>query len=328
MASVAFLNQPSIQWVFATTTGNYFCIGVDLFLMLSGALSLGRDWDIRTFLGKRIPRIVGPFLFWGFVLSIVMVCASFVIPNMNVLNHLDLMSYLNYLGNCYMARNMGFTPYWFFWMILGTYLIMPIFNKWLLHCDMKEVEYFLVIWIISSIFLYTLVDVTFPIKLSYFTSPIGMVVLGYYLRHTDRRILNNPYFAIFLMAMSFIACYAVSTALSTPDAIYRPERYDIFHIMTVTGVFMLFKNFSKLAPGVHLSDGSLFKKSAFSIAKYSYGIYLIHRVVLLFVHYFMRAQPGYIVLDIELILMTLILSWAIMAILNRVPYVNQVIGAK
>ena len=30
--------------------------------MLSGALSLGRQWNIKSFLSKRLPRIVYPFL--------------------------------------------------------------------------------------------------------------------------------------------------------------------------------------------------------------------------------------------------------------------------
>ena len=43
---------PSIKWLFTQFLGIPFRIGVDLFLMLSGALSLGRVWDIKTFLGK------------------------------------------------------------------------------------------------------------------------------------------------------------------------------------------------------------------------------------------------------------------------------------
>ena len=54
---------PSLRWIFSQIAGNCFRIGVPLFLMLAGALSLGRVWTIRDFLGKRIPRIVGPFVF-------------------------------------------------------------------------------------------------------------------------------------------------------------------------------------------------------------------------------------------------------------------------
>lgn len=41
--------------------------------MLSGALLLGRVWDIKSFLGKRIPRIVLPFVFWGLILTFLLI---------------------------------------------------------------------------------------------------------------------------------------------------------------------------------------------------------------------------------------------------------------
>ena len=55
-----------------------FRFGVPLFLMLAGALSLGRDWDIKTFLGKRLPRIIEPFIFWGLILSALVISCSYL----------------------------------------------------------------------------------------------------------------------------------------------------------------------------------------------------------------------------------------------------------
>ena len=129
-----FATGPSLRWLFSQFTGNNLRIGVDLFLMLSGALSLGRVWDIKTFLGKRIPRIVAPFLFWGFTLSLLLVVLSFYYPDalhsikLYTINTFDIPSFLDYLYKSYLAKNVGFRPYWFFWMILGIYLIMPIFK--------------------------------------------------------------------------------------------------------------------------------------------------------------------------------------------------------
>lgn len=54
----------SLSWVMGDIMGNCFTIGVPLFLMLTGALSLGWVWDIKSFLTKRVPRIVEPFIFW------------------------------------------------------------------------------------------------------------------------------------------------------------------------------------------------------------------------------------------------------------------------
>ena len=59
--------QTSFNWLMTLFFRNVPRIGVDLFLILSGALSLGRVWDIKSFLGKRIPSIISPSYFGVFV---------------------------------------------------------------------------------------------------------------------------------------------------------------------------------------------------------------------------------------------------------------------
>lgn len=323
-------NILSLNWIITDIMGNCFRFGVDIFLMLSGALSLGRVWDIKSFLGKRLPRIALPFIFWGFVLSLFLVIFSYFSPQLNVVDSFDLGSFLNYLYNSYMANNNGFGPYWFFWMILGTYLIMPILNKWLLLADLKEAEYFIVIWLITCLFENTLM-IHFPVKLTYFTGPIGMVILGYYLRHTERKLLNNPYVALLIFAIGFVSLFILSYMMSSVEGIYSFDRYSILFAIEVCGLFLLFKNFNKL--NIHIgfleNPNGIFRKSIFSIAKYSYGIYLIHSAVLLIVKLKLKQYDlAYMQFIVLLFLGVLFVSWAVMAILNRIPYLNQVIGAK
>ena len=134
----------TFDWFFTQVLGNPLRIGVDLFLILSGALSLGRDWDIKSFLGKRLPRIALPFLFWNIVLITLYIYFSYR-GNVHYLNSFDIESIFNYILNAFVGKTIGFGPNWFFWMILGTYFFMPIINKWLYHADIREAEYFLAI---------------------------------------------------------------------------------------------------------------------------------------------------------------------------------------
>ena len=320
----------SWNWFITDIMGTCFKCGVDLFLMLSGALSLGRVWDIKTFLGKRLPRIISPFLFWGFVLSVMMVIISIHFPNfINVLSTYDLSGFLNYLYNSYMAKNNGFTSFWFFWMILGTYLIMPVFNKWLYNADLKEVEYFLCIWLITCLFDATLM-IPFPVTLTYFSGPIGMVVLGYYLRHTKRKVFNNPYIALVIMMIGVVSILIYSHIASSPSDFYEFFRYSIFMVVEVTGIFLFFKNFSKFNIHINFFDNpnGIFRKAIFSLAKYSYGIYLVHRVFLILIGLVFINHVPYKALILIIFFGTLGISWILLALLNRVPYVNKIIGAK
>ena len=329
---------PSLNWFIVDIIGPCSRYGVDLFLMLSGALSLGRQWDIKSFLSKRIPRIVMPFVFWCVILSLVLLLIIYLYPNFLPLTEqfnlkiaffksFYILDIFDFIGNAMFAQSRWFTPNWFFWMILGTYLIMPIFNKWLYSADLKEAEYFLAIWLITCVFDFTLFE-TFPIKISYFSGPIGMVVLGYYLRHTKRKIFNDLKWSIIILLIGLISTISVSYLWSSNSTVFAFHRYSIFMAIMSVGIFTLFKNIDKLNLKVFNSPDSIFRKITFSIAKYSYGIYLIHMVFLNLIFMFVLPYVHFKVLVVTVLLGALIIPWFILAILNRVPYVNQVIGAK
>lgn len=323
----------NIHWLF----GDFFfagaIIGVDLFLMLSGALSLGREWSIRSFLGKRIPRIVEPFVFWVIILGSALLLIQFYNPGMiNVVSAFTFGQISDFFIKACTGKVFGFGPYWFFWMILGTYLIMPIFNKWLLHADLKEAEYFLVIWMVTCLFTSTLYK-PLPIKLIYFTGPIGMVVLGYYLRHTKRKIFDNLWLPVLLILIGLFCLIFGSFLNSNAETLFHFDRYSIFNVIEVAGIFLLFRNLSGFTfNNDSLSKvGGVFRKGIFSIAKYSYGFYLIHQAIMnVFVRYLKVTHSfnGYGTLFVEIFVVTLVISWVVMAVLNRIPYVNRVIGAK
>lgn len=226
-----------------------------------------------------------------------------------------------------MVINLGFTPYWFFWMIFGVYLIMPIFNKWIRNSDIREVEYFLVIWLVTCLFDFTLF-IDFPINLTYFSGPIGLVVLGYYLKNTERKLLNNPYFGIILCIASYGLMVALTYAFSptNDETIFEFYRYSIIVVAEIIGIFIFAKNFGKL--NINISSNNIFGKLISSLAFYSYGIYLTHRVFLIFVYTYIAYRLSCFEMIFCYFFATLIISWVVLAILNRVPYLNKVIGVK
>ncbi len=321
----------SLNWLIGAFIDNFFRIGVDLFLMLSGALLLGRVWDIKSFLGKRIPRIVLPFVFWGLILTFLLILIEFLCPSfIHLINSFSIETILTFLFDTFSAKSV-FTPYWYFWMILGVYLIMPVFNKWLLHSDLKEVEYFLVFWLITCLFDFTL-NMEFPIKLTYFTSPIGLVVLGYYLRYTKRKIFTNLYVPIILIISAAMLQLIFSYFLSTNNTIYNFEGYSILMAFEIIGIFLLFRNVEekKVLTSIPIQLKNLFKKFCISIAKYSYGIYLIHNVILFLLIAMLKYLNLYYRFKLDtliLIVLGILISWLIMVVLDKVKFINKFIGA-
>ena len=307
--------------------------GVDIFLMLSGALSLGRDWEIKPFLKKRLPRITAPFLLWGFILSAIVFVLALRYPDLIIIKQsFGSSSYWAFLLNSYLAKSVvcgqyWFGQYWFFWTILGTYLIMPILNRWLFHSDLKEAEYFLFFWLITCTFDYTL-GFSFPVNLTYFTGPIGMVVLGYYLRHTKRKVFNNIKVSILLIVVGLFLSIFSSYLLSTPNKLFFTlDRYSLFMAIQVTGIFTLFKNISQLNLNILGEDGFI-KKIISSIAQCSYGIYLTHRVVLCLLFLLLAEVLPYKQLLVVVAVVGFTVPWFVLIVLNKVPYLNEVIGVK
>lgn len=297
-------------------------MGVDLFLLLSGALLLGRDWDIKGFLAKRVPRIVKPFIFWSIVCSIVLITVSYLIPGVDFVTQFGIYDVLKVFWDTLMCKAPGSAVYWFFWMMLGVYLIMPVFNKWVKNADLDELEYFLVIWIVSTIFDYTLMREC-PIKLSYFTSPIGLVVLGYYLRYTERKIFNSSLIALLLILFSNAVMFIYSYHVRDTKILFEFHRYSIPVIVESIGVFCLFKTSSFLN-----SPSDNVRNIVSSIAVCSYGMYLIHSQIIMAVRKILHVKLNFYMEFAVLFIAGFILSWIIIYILSKIPFLDEYVGVK
>lgn len=105
-------------------------------------------------------------------------------------------------------------------------------------------------------------------------------------------------------------------------------RYSICLAIEVIGIFLLFKNIDKKKLDVFVSENSILRKISFSIAKYSYGIYLVHQFFLNLLMLFLIQFVNYKAIIILLPIGTLILSWGLLAALNRLPFMGNVIGSK
>ena len=160
-----------------------------------------------------------------------------------------------------------------------------------------------------------------------------MVILGYYLRYTKRKIFDNKWLPILLIVISLACIIYTSFIHSNPHKLYNCDRYSIYNVAKVAGIFLLFRNFSGFTfNNDSLSKvGGILKKPIVSIAVYSYGFYLLHQPILNIVVAVMQKNHlfvGYGSLFLKLFLITLFICWIIMAVLDKIPYVNQLIGSK
>ena len=312
----------SLNGFFEIFMNNFTRIGVDLFFMLSGALLLARQWTISDFLKKRILRITKPFLFWSLIFTILLVVASYFISSIHFITHFGIHDILKLFWDTLMCNAPGSAVYWFFWMMLGVYITMPIFNKWVSNASLGEVEYFLILWIVETLFEYTLM-MDCPVKLTYFTSPFGLVLLGYYLRHTKRKIFNNSYIALLLIIMPAILMFVYSLFIANPVDLFEFHRYSILPIIECVGVFCLFKTSSRLN-----NPSNVTSKVISSIAMCSYGMYLIHSQMIMFVRKILHISFNFPINYFILFFVGFVLSWFVIYALSKIPILDDYVGVK
>ena len=122
------LTTPS-QIIAEMTFKDIGMIGVPIFLMISGALLLNREYpSLEKFLKKRFARIVYPFIFWIIL----------------ILGQLYLHGYYpKFIWNVFIGEP---SITWYFWILIGIYLFIPVLNSFIKDYEIKGAEYFLAIW--------------------------------------------------------------------------------------------------------------------------------------------------------------------------------------
>lgn len=77
-----------------------------------------------------------------------------------------------------MFKAPGAVVYWFFWMMIYVYMLMPFINRGIVNSKFN-IEYLLIVWFVFITIAYPLNN-QYLYLISDFISPIALVVLGYY----------------------------------------------------------------------------------------------------------------------------------------------------
>lgn len=165
-------NSLDIYW----WTANIYCSllrwATPFFIMLSGSVFLlpSRTEPTQQFLYKRISRVLLPFVFWGAVYLAYQYRGSFGSDEWPRLS--EVLKKIFYEDVYYHL--------WFIPMIIGLYLLTPVFRIFIRNARRSDIEYFLML-AFSITALQHLVPGLFIVKYIGWLGYIGFYVLGYYL---------------------------------------------------------------------------------------------------------------------------------------------------
>ena len=174
--NVDFMSPQGVElWWTADVYGSIARTAVPLFIMLTGALLLQpekADESLRVFFKKRWNRIGVPIFFW----AIVFYAWDFFVKKQTFTPTIIVQD----------ALAGPYVHFWYVYLLVGLYLLTPVFRVVVAHADWKIIKYFLWVWFIGTgiVSLLTLSSdispqaVWFKDNVFILTGAIGYFVLG------------------------------------------------------------------------------------------------------------------------------------------------------
>lgn len=288
--------------------------GVPVFVMISGALFLGRDISVSDLYKKYIPRLAVSFVIWSTIYTIASGKRSWD-------DRIDMIVHGHY-------------HLWFIPMIIGLYICVPILK--LIVTNKRITKYYLILAFVTasiipgmmsiikdlvggridyaaSLFNDVLDSMDINIALGY----VGYFLLGYYLNKND--LNRNKRVLIYLLgvagfAFTVIISLIVSLKTQIPCLNYY-KNYNVNIVFESVSVFTFFK-YSRLKP----------RDIVYKFSGYSFGAYLIHALIIeqLRLRLGLNTMSFNPVISVPAIsLIVYILSFMISAVLNQIPYVKK-----
>jgi surface polysaccharide O-acyltransferase-like enzyme len=297
------------------------CIG--LFFMVSGALLLPVTMDIKSFMKKRLSKVVWPTLFWT-AFYIIVGCFT---KNISIN---DLLISIVSIPFC--AQGIGIL--WFMYTLIGLYLLAPIISPWLEKASKKTIETYLLIWLISMCYPYIRIFLNIPNSenniIYYFSGYAGYYLLGYYM-HTyffnrDTKRHKSSLFKVICVAFIFSVILPgyimISKYKINPMLVY-------FSYLSISTAVMCLAWFFICHEFVGETIKYLFLDKLLSdVSSMTFGIYLCHAFIMWHILWewpFLRVLP----LSLEIpfcAVMTFLLSYIVVKCISKLPFSKYIIG--
>jgi len=264
------LDRQSTVWLIANSYDALFRFGVPIFVMLSGAMFLDPDYpmDLKRLYRHNVLRLIILYVVWS--------CAYGLYDS----RLFDFQT----VGIKEVLREILYGRYhlWFLPMIAGIYLLLPVLKSWIMHAEKKNIQYFLVLFLVLQIGRETLNSLTVKEELHYMfnlgkiemaCSYIGYFVWGYYLAHIGigEKVRKALYY---LFVPSVILNVLLGNVLTKRVEDFGGIIYDSFGLFTFVMVTVLFLVAKE--QGSKLTFGKKSSSLIREISADTLGVYVMH----------------------------------------------------
>ncbi len=342
----AFVSSSSMESFMAGSIwGTFYRPAVPLFVMISGVLLLPTPMRLGEFYSRRLKRILMPFAFWCIVSPVLFYLFAISVDPMNAAFSSDYHTLTAMINNMWMwifSFNAATIPYWYIYMMVGLYLVIPVISAWVKDATQKELQIVLGIWFFSTFVQY--IEIILPslgymgnyghngiyglcswniyTTFQYFGGFMGYLLLGHYLRKYPLQWSTQKLITISLViyAIGYYITFEGFHYIKTnfPDnfnMLEIPWSYTSFNVAIMTlPVFVLIQRFCTKP-----------RKIVALISDYSYGIFLTHFIIVHISYEFVARYiviPYFIQLFVVFVI-SFILTALLVGVLRKVPFIKK-----
>lgn len=335
-------------FVTGALTGSLVRACVPLFAMMTGVLLFPVKGTLTGFYKKRLGRIIPPLVFWSIVTPLLFytyfshINPGTANPAIDTSNH-TLSASLTKMYTWIFNFNTDTTPLWYLYMLIGLYLVIPIFGTWVGQASKKELKVFLGLWLASLFLPY--VQMIAPFlgytgnygsmavfgesfwnkfgTLYYVSGFMGYLILAHYLvRYPLQWSLKKT---ISLCAPLFLIGYFITAFgfLKIQEAFPGNYEYlEIFWYFCGINVFLMTVAVFLVVQKLPVKTSPLLSK----IAGWMFGVFLIHfLIVQIFYDVFDTALLPYFLRILFTSLATFVVSILLVWALDQIPFIRKFI---
>ncbi|MBE5867401.1 MAG: hypothetical protein E7293_00355 [Lachnospiraceae bacterium] len=312
----------SFQWMVSNSYNAVFRFCVPVFIMISGALFLGRagEIDIKRLYQNNILHLVAAYWIWSLLYGL---------WDGRAWIGADGVGLLDWVREIVYSRG----HLWFIPMLVGIYAILPVLKGWTDHAPKKQIEYFLVLFLVLNIGIFTLRIWNLPMTvnkfLDFFDVPlvgsyVGYFVLGYYLSKYSLPPSKRKLCYLLGLAGAAVAA-VVSNVLSLQRGWGVVAAYDVYSVFTMLVCVALFVFFQEKVSQKAWGERS--RRWIKEVSANTFGIYVLHFLIieLLQLLGFDSMSVNNVVGIPLLAVVCFVISSVIISLLRRIPLVGKYI---
>lgn len=318
-----FLGGDDSFWV---NIYNSLCrTAVPLFVMITGYFMLPVKDELSVFLKKRFTRVIIPFVIWCMLYAF-----YFYFRGQSDLET----TFINILK---IPVNFGVEVghLWYVYMLIGLYLFFPIISPWLNVAPKKGIEFYLVIWSVSLCLPY--IHKVFPAVLGecfwnqtpllyYFSGFLGYAILAFYIKKfwAEKKNWHLPVGGLLILVGYIITVWVFADLANSSQMVWEVELSWGFETINVAmmslGLFLVIKN-------IQSSSNRTLNNLITSISNMSYGMYLIHIMILNVFYSLLNGMIDSVAIKLPLIaLCCFVCSYLVIKLLSYLPKSKYLIG--